>query len=826
MNTGAQDPKPGGPNAAPDGERETGSKAGEPPLTALSRRIQRGAKRFAYKHLNFFRIHLAYFVLTTLLGSVILYGSCPKENQLPYIDCLFLSISAMTETGLVTYPISQLTVWQQVCLFLQILFGSLIFVSWTMVLVRRHMFRRKFREAIRQDALLRQRMLDIEANRRQERKRRANRVWQWLGWGDQDESLVAALKEASLEAQKAEPPPGSTGEPIDSPSEMPHSADAASTHGSLRTHASQAPQSVHIVAPDATSDQASVSAVERRGASLRSGYRKELGSVHLDEEQGAVEPSEHPSEWEQKMAMSKSQGMGDFPSILDYARDLMDRIYPKLQQRHKRGGKAHWARSMRFKRNKGTEPESPTNEDGEPAPYLTFDATVAGNSHFTSLTSEQQQELGGVEYRALGLLKWLIPIYWLTLFSLATVLTLPYLCSAAGAQYRAELKHQGKAPRVAWFWIFNVLSALANTGMSLYDNSLKGPVFNHGWMFVIPMAVLIVLGNTGYPVALHIIVWTMSRLVRKDSQMYESLRFLLDHPRRCFLFMFPSQQTWFLFCVVFLLTMIDWLFVLLLNIDMSRTMPHGVWVVDGLFHAISTRAAGFVTFDLLSLSPAELLLQVVMMYLAIFPIALTVRSTNVYEEHCLGIYDKGSEDIDFPVHHGWNLWGRFFWMYVRHQFAYDFGWLPLAVWIVCIVEKDHLQDHSTDKYMSIFYVLYELTAAYSNVGFTTGSPNGVALSGSFHTLSKLVMCAVMIRGRHQEMPYAIDRAVLLPDEVREHDIWHDASMQHALWPIKIAPRTGTTGPSAISVPPSVAKEEELRVAEPAAVEAHTEGQDS
>lgn len=36
-------------------------------------------------------------------------------------------------------------------------------------------------------------------------------------------------------------------------------------------------------------------------------------------------------------------------------------------------------------------------------------------------------------------------------------------------------------------------------------------------------------------------------------------------------------------------------------------------------------------------------------------------------------------------------------------------------------------------------------------------------------LSKLVVCAVMIRGRHRGLPVAIDRAVMLPNEFAEED---------------------------------------------------------
>lgn len=39
-----------------------------------------------------------------------------------------------------------------------------------------------------------------------------------------------------------------------------------------------------------------------------------------------------------------------------------------------------------------------------------------------------------------------------------------------------------------------------------------------------------------------------------------------------------------------------------------------------------------------------------------------------------------------------------------------------------------------------------------------------SLCGQFTTFSKLVICAMMIRGRHRALPYSIDRAIMLPHE--------------------------------------------------------------
>jgi Cation transport protein len=41
------------------------------------------------------------------------------------------------------------------------------------------------------------------------------------------------------------------------------------------------------------------------------------------------------------------------------------------------------------------------------------------------------------------------------------------------------------------------------------------------------------------------------------------------------------------------------------------------------------------------------------------------------------------------------------------------------------------------------------------------------MSGAFSVLSKLVVIAVMIRGRHRGLPVAIDRAIVLPQEFNE-----------------------------------------------------------
>lgn len=58
-----------------------------------------------------------------------------------------------------------------------------------------------------------------------------------------------------------------------------------------------------------------------------------------------------------------------------------------------------------------------------------------------------------------------------------------------------------------------------------------------------------------------------------------------------------------------------------------------------------------------------------------------------------------------------------------------------------------------------------LTRRSANVGISLGHPSvNSSLSTKFSVAGKLVICAMMIRGRHRGMPYELDRAIMLPDE--------------------------------------------------------------
>ena len=104
--------------------------------------------------------------------------------------------------------------------------------------------------------------------------------------------------------------------------------------------------------------------------------------------------------------------------------------------------------------------------------------------------------------------------------------------------------------------------------------------------------------------------------------------------------MFPSTATWWLFASVVVLNAIDWIAFELLNIgnEVVDSLPTGYRIVAGLFQAFAVRSGGFYVVPISGLRSGLLVLYVLMMYLSAFPVTMTIRNTNVYEERSLGIF--------------------------------------------------------------------------------------------------------------------------------------------------------------------------------------------
>ena len=179
-------------------------------------------------------------------------------------------------------------------------------------------------------------------------------------------------------------------------------------------------------------------------------------------------------------------------------------------------------------------------------------------------------------------------------------------------------------------------------------------------------------------------------------------------------------------------------------------------------------------------------LYIIMMYISVFPIAISIRRTNVYEEKSLGVYPGKSEEDD-ELNGGEASALTYVGTHLRRQLSFDLWYVFLGFFILSISEGGKIQAGDFD----MFAVLFEIVSAYGTVGLSLGYSGGYeSLSSQFSVVGKLVIIAMEIRGRHRALPYGLDRAVLLPSESRFQRETEDASM--------LISRTNTGGSGAIS----------------------------
>ncbi|GKT64982.1 cation transporter [Colletotrichum tofieldiae] len=617
--------------------------------------------------LNFISLHYVYFVATTLLASVLFYASSNPHGSISYVDSLFLVVSAMTEAGLNTVNLSEMTVWQQVMLWLLIIIGSSVWVSIWTVLARKHIFEKSLREIVQAEE---------ERDRQHDRQPIFNGGTASRGKGEASVTGVMDLGDSNP-------------------------ARAMGNHITIDTSENLTRRSTHSAS-------------------------------------SSVKPAR---------------------------------------------------------------------------PWLSFlsSAKEGRNSQFHSLTASERSRLGGHEYRALRLLAVVVPVYsvlWQVLGSLA-------LGAWIANNVPAVATSNGANPW--WAGIFFAVSAFNNSGMSLLDANMVP--FQQAYFVLITMGLLILAGNTAYPLFLRLIFCSALKLLRLTTgeatyvEMKSTLEFILKYPRRVYTNLFPSRPTWWLFFMVVLTNGIDWMAFEVLNIGnpVIEAIPIGARVLDGLFQALAVRSGGFYVIPIASAYPGLQVLYVIMMYISVYPVVITMRHSNVYEERSLGIYadDEApltSSSAEEKKHSSGN---RFFTQLIkdnlsfagvgaakpkradgsesrtsfvsqqiRGQLAHDLWLLTLAVLVIVTIETSHFL--ADPVHFSVFNVIFEVVSGYGCVGISVGLPkDAMSFAGGWHAGSKLVLCLVMLRGRHRGLPVALDRAVRLPGQRLLEDEEEDWMLRRA-----------------------------------------------
>lgn len=98
--------------------------------------------------------------------------------------------------------------------------------------------------------------------------------------------------------------------------------------------------------------------------------------------------------------------------------------------------------------------------------FFSSKGKISRNSQFYGLTSAEREELGGVEYKAVSFLSWIVSLY----LALALILGIIGVGSWLQANHPDVTRVNGLNP--FWTGAFFAVSAFVNSGMSLLDKNM------------------------------------------------------------------------------------------------------------------------------------------------------------------------------------------------------------------------------------------------------------------------------------------------------------------------------------------------------------------
>lgn len=544
-------------------------------------------------------------VTMSIIGSVLIYGG--GKGDLPYIDSLVFASGANTQAGLNTVDVNLLNTFQQIVIFFLAMMSNPITINSFVVFLRLYWFEKRFQHVARE---ARQRrgtvsktkskakagdpsrmesgvngrnitvmhngakaritndgiLLDAAGpepngtagdpptheNRRQETIKFADMVKRSDGLDDEmaklppmrpDDDHIAILERQRAGNDEVLRIPG----PRDAERGMlPERVRRGDTHDDELDPLDPLSQ----VRSEDSTDPASPAQPPRTGAAGRQQTIK-------------IEEPERPNrEHVMDDIVDDAKAAAKTLSLLRLRKPrIMDKTDQKLHhdQNNLHVTPSHTRRRQTFEKIRTA---FSSNKEEEQAPYLSWEPTLGRNSQFPDLTEEQREELGGIEYRSLKTLALILTCYFWGFWIFGVLCLLPWIFR--NQKYGDIVEAAGQSR--TWWGIFTSHSAFMDLGFTLTPDSMNS--FNMAAWPLLSMSFLIIIGNTGFPVMLRFIIWVSSIVVPRGTGLWEELKFLLDHPRRCFTLLFPSGATWWLFWLLVLLNGIDLIFFIILDVSL------------------------------------------------------------------------------------------------------------------------------------------------------------------------------------------------------------------------------------------------------------------
>lgn len=551
---------------------------------------------------------------------MILYGS--GRGNLAYIDALFFASCASTQAGLNTVDINKLNTFQQIVLYLWPLMANPITVNTFVVFLRLYWFEKRFQHIVRES---RQKRGTISKSKSKAKNQ--------AGPDDLERGVNGRKITVVLNGTRSRitndgtvlgdgPALADQTDPVPRPGTAAQSESHTSGAGAAESSAPRRPEIKFartvtksdgmgedaLKLPPARSDQEHIAILERQRQGDDEVLRipnprdVERGVLPKRVEAGDADDTEGPDALSPRAGgldapeplMSAANGRyqaitieepdrrklqdSDSDDLIDDAKaaarafSFLGLLKPRFFSRTARklhgeedGLRAGHPRLGMRRPSLQTLRTAFSRDKNEGTPYLSWEPTIGRNSAFLDLTEEQRDELGGIEYRSLKTLALILTGYFWIFSAIGVIGLLPWILHV---DRFGKVVDEAAVSRT-WWAFFTSSSAFMDLGFTLTPDSMNS--FNTATWVLLLLSFLIIIGNTGFPIMLRFIIWVASRLVPVDTGIYEELRFLLDHPRRCFTLLFPSGATWWLFWLLVILNGLDVMFFIVLDVSAEAT---------------------------------------------------------------------------------------------------------------------------------------------------------------------------------------------------------------------------------------------------------------
>ncbi|KAL9537770.1 hypothetical protein MBANPS3_011482 [Mucor bainieri] len=780
--------------------------------------------RFWDTRIHFLELHYLYILFIIFFFSGLYY--CEPGTDWNYIDALFMATTGCTDTGLNTIAMSAMSTYHMVLLYITSFLGSHVTVSFVVVMVRRYYFSKRFEKELeynkkRKEEYKQQKLLrEQQAQEQDEQQQQQQRV-------SSDGSSSTTTK-ASRKADIITGPIRRRMSMLSVRSTPAHSSRKLSSlfhlkkRGSYDTHATRT-RDIVVHHPNYNyndSSSRSTSPSDTNFSSIQmddyptTDQQQHPGEAanddkdNNDDDNDNVEciASTHPCDTTPCNSKRNSNVSTDDMSSQEHEKAAISFMDDNNEQDDK---PVHNTSNTTNTNNQQITFREDTNvlrererrkllqnrnEDTTNMEQLPLHRT---NSEYEimrqpsakhELTKNERYRIGGTEYRALEMLARIVPLYYLGFIISFGFFFRIYVAASTYAQEVLATSNPN-GPVEPWFFSFFMsLSAFTNLGLNHLDASMAP--FQNAPAPLIMAILLILVGNTAFAILLRFIIWICYVLTPERKVMRrETFRYLLDHPRRCYTTLFPSTQTWWLLIVLIAITLVELICFLALNywLPVLAGISWGSRFLDGLFQSVATRNAGFSVVSLADINPGAQLVYIIAMYISVYPVAISMRNSNIYQERALGIFrGEDEEPVKFSdddlaeapfiklkrhstmtsIAQGTKklLKGPDFFVItqIQRQLTSDICWVITGIFCICVIEAESIMSPSP---VTIATVIYECVSAFGNVGASTGYPNtATSQAAQYRTLSKLVLIILMYRGRHRGLPASIDRSILLPSD--------------------------------------------------------------